>query len=138
MAGITRRSLLGAFGGSVAIMMGMGAAQALPGDRFRLRGTVRYGANGALPPGRLTIRLEEHGIMDKPARRIATATVRSSGRRRSVPFEMLVPRAALASAHAPGFTVRLERNGRLIAINTTSQPFRRGRDVVLTIEPILY
>ncbi|WP_315918560.1 YbaY family lipoprotein [Mesorhizobium sp. SP-1A] len=143
MAAITRRALLSMLGlATVATAAGTTLAQAVSPARerglLRLRGVVRYAANGPLPVGVLTIRLEEQGVMDKAARQIASARVRSDGRRRTVPFEMNVPRAALARAADPGFTVRLERNGRLTAINTSKQRYRGGRTATLTIEPILY
>jgi len=142
MAVLSRRTLLAMIGTTVAVTAtGSLVAEAAPSSgrgMIRLRGVVRFAASGPLPTGTLTIRLEEQGIMDKAARRIAVTTVRSSGRRRTVPFELMVPRASLARAVDPGFTVRLERNGRLIAINTSRQSYRGGREVSLKIEPILY
>lgn len=134
---VNRRGLLAMIAGGLAAGA-MPAAAAPARGLIRLRGVVRSAASGPLPPGRLTIRLEEQGIMDAPAKRIAVTTVRSSGRRRSVPFELTVRRGLLTAAVDPGFTVRLERAGRLIAINTSKQRYRGGRDVSLTIEPILY
>lgn len=136
---LTRRALLTLIG-ATAFAAGSAEAVSAAGRRgsIRLRGVVRYAASGPLPPGKLTIRLEEQGIMDKAARRIAVATVRSSGRSRTVSFEMDVPQAALERAIDPGFSVRLERGGRLIAINTSKQSYRGRRAVSLTIEPILY
>lgn len=142
MAVATRRSLLGMIGSAAFVAAGSGtlmAAQFGAGATMRLRGAVRYAASGPLPPGKLTIRLEEQGLMDAPAGRIASATITSEGRRRAVFFEMQVPRAALARAIDPGFSVHLRRHGRLIAINTVKQPYRRGaRNVSLKIEPIIY
>ncbi|ODT17161.1 MAG: hypothetical protein ABS57_08845 [Mesorhizobium sp. SCN 65-12] len=139
MAEFTRRALLGLIGATALTAGGIDVAGAAERpDRVRLRGVVRYAANGTLPAGRLTIRLEEQGVMDKAADLIAATSVRSSGRRRLVPFEMDVPKAALRRAVDPGFTVRLERGGRLIALNTSKQRYRGRGDVSLTIEPILY
>jgi uncharacterized lipoprotein YbaY len=139
MAELTRRALLTLIGATALVAGGADAASAARGRAsIRLRGVVRYAASGPLPPGRLTIRLEEQGVMDKAARRIAVATARSTGRSRTVSFEMDVPRASLERAVDPGFTVRLERGGRLIAINTSKQSYRGHRAVSLTIEPILY
>jgi len=138
MVELTRRALFTLIG-ATALAAGTDLAGAAGGGgNIRLRGVVRYAASGPLPLGRLTIRLEEQGVMDKPARRIATATVPSPGRGRTVSFDMDVPRAALDRAVDPGFTVRLERGGRLIAINTSKQSYRGRRAVSLTIEPILY
>ncbi|MCX8572467.1 MULTISPECIES: YbaY family lipoprotein [Hyphomicrobiales] len=139
MAELNRRALLALIGGgAVAATVGIVSVEAAPGGAFRLRGMVRSTASGPMPVGILKVRLEEQGIMDKAARRIAETTVRSNGRQRVVPFEMVVPRASLARAYDPGFSVRLERNGRLIAINTTKQRYRGGLEASLQIEPILY
>ena len=51
---------------------------------------------------------------------------------------MRVKRSALRRAVDPGFTIRLERHGRLIAINTTKQGYSGRGPVSLQIEPILY
>ena len=128
----TRRSFLALIG------TGLIASSAEAGDSFTLSGTVTYVAKGAIPPGRLTIRLEEQGIMDAPARRIAQTTVISRGNRHSIRFSMRVKRSALRRAVDPGFTIRLERDGRLIAINTTKQGYGGRGKVSLQIEPILY
>ena len=45
---------------------------------------------------------------------------------------------SLRKAVDPGFTIRLERDGRLIAINTTKQGYGGRGKVSLQIEPILY
>ena len=54
----TRRSFLALVGA------GFIASSAEASDSFVLSGTVTYVAKGAIPPGRMTIRLEEQGIMD--------------------------------------------------------------------------
>lgn len=135
MMAITRR----AFVTSALATIIVSSVEAAPrGGSFRLRGVVRSSASGLVPAGTLRIRLEEQGIMDMPATRIASATVRSSGRRRAVAFEMIVSRNRLNAAVDPGFSVRLERNDRLIAINTSKQRYDGRREVSLRIEPILY
>lgn len=128
----TRRSFLTLIGA------GLIASSAEASDSFVLSGTVTYAAKGAIPPGRLTIRLEEQGIMDAPARGIAAVTVISKGDRHSIRFSMRVKRSALRRAVDPGFTVRLERHGRLIATNTTKQGYGGRGKASLQIEPILY
>ena len=128
----TRRSFLTLIGA------GLVASSAEAGDSFVLSGAVTYAAKGAIPPGRLTIRLEEQGIMDAPARLIARTTVISKGERHSIRFSMRVKRSALRRAVDPGFTVRLERHGRLIATNTTKQGYSGRGKASLQIEPILY
>ena len=128
----TRRSFLALIGA------GLIASSAEAGDSFTLSGTVTYVAKGAIPPGRLTIRLEEQGVMDVVVRRIAQTTVISKGNRHSIRFSMRVKRSALRKAVAPGFTIRLERDGRLIAINTTKQAYGGRGKASLHIEPILY
>ncbi len=128
----TRRSFLTLIGA------GLVASSAEAGDSFVLSGAVTYAAKGAIPPGRLTIRLEEQGIMDAPARLIAKTTVISKGDRHSIRFSMRVKRSALRRAVDPGFTVRLERHGRLIATNTTKQGYSGRGKASLQIEPILY
>lgn len=128
----TRRSFLTLIGA------GLIASSAEASDSFVLSGTVTYAAKGAIPPGRLAIRLEEQGIMDAPARSIAAITVISKGDRHSIRFSMRVKRSALRRAVDPGFTIRLERNGRLIATNTTKQGYSGRGKASLQIEPILY
>ena len=128
----TRRSFLTLIGA------GLIASSAEASDSFVLSGTVAYAAKGAIPPGRLTIRLEEQGIMDAPARRIAETTVVSKGERHSIRFSMRVKRSALGRAVDPGFTIRLERHGSLFAANTTKQGYSGRGKVSLQIEPILY
>jgi uncharacterized lipoprotein YbaY len=128
----TRRSFLALIGA------GLIAFSAEAGDSFTLSGTVTYVAKGAIPPGRLTIRLEEQGVMDVAARQIAQATVISKGNRHSIRFAMRVRRSALRKAIDPGFTIRLERHGRLIATNTTKQGYSGRGKASLQIEPILY
>ena len=128
----TRRSFLALIG------TGLIASSAEAGDSFVLSGIVTNVASGPIPVGRLTIRLEEQGIMDAPARLIARTTVISKGDRHSIRFSMRVKRSALSRAVDPGFTVRLERHGRLIAINTTKQGYSGRGKASLQIEPILY
>ena len=128
----TRRSFLTLIGA------GLVASSAEAGDSFVLSGAVTNVANGPVPVGRLTIRLEEQGIMDAPARRIAETTVVSKGDRHSIRFSMRVKRSALRRAVDPGFTVRLARHGRLIATNTTKQGYSGRGKASLQIEPILY
>ena len=128
----TRRSFLALIG------TGLIASSAEAGDSFVLSGIVTNVASGPIPVGRLTIRLEEQGIMDAPARRIAQTTIISKGNRHSIRFSMRVKRSALRKAVAPGFSLRLERDGRLIAINTTKQGYDSAGKVSLDIEPILY
>lgn len=106
--------------------------------RFVLSGTVTNVASGPVPVGRLTIRLEEQGIMDAPAELIARTTAISKGDRHSIRFSMRVKRSALSRAVDPGFTVRLERRQILIAINTTKQGYSGRGKASLQIEPILY
>ena len=128
----TRRSFLALLGA------GLIASSAEASDGFVLSGTVIYVAKGAIPPGRLTIRLEEQGVMDAPARGIAQTTVISRGNRHFIRFSMRVKRSALRRAVDPGFTIRLERHGRLIATNTTKQGYGGRGKASLQIEPILY
>lgn len=132
MTNPTRRSFLALVG------TGLIATSAEAGDSFVLSGTVTYVAKGAIPPGRMTIRLEEQGVMDAPARGIAATTVVSKGDRHSIRFSMRVKRSALRRTVDPGFTIRLERHERLIAINTTKQGYSGRGKVSLQIEPILY
>ena len=132
MTNPTRRSFLALVGA------GLVASSVEASDGFVLSGTVTYVAKGAIPPGRLTIRLEEQGIMDAPARGIAQTTLISRGKRHSIRFSMRVKRSALRKAVDPGFTIRLERHGRLIATNTTKQGYSGRGKASLQIEPILY
>ena len=132
MTNPTRRSFLTLIGA------GLIASSAEAGDSFVLSGTVTNVASGPVPVGRLTIRLEEQGIMDAPARLIARTTAISKGDRHSIRFSMRVKRSALSRAVDPGFTVRLERHGRLIATNTTKQGYSGRGKASLQIEPILY
>ncbi|WLR92991.1 hypothetical protein [Shinella zoogloeoides] len=132
MTNPTRRSFL-AFVGT-----GLVASSAEAGDSIVLSGTVTNVASGPVPVGRLMIRLEEQGIMDVAAERIAETTVVSKGNRHSIRFSMRVKRSALRKAIDPGFTIRLERDGRLIATNTTKQGYSGRGKVSLQIEPILY
>ena len=132
MTNPTRRGFLTLLGA------GLVASSAEAGDSFVLSGTVTNVANGPVPVGRLTIRLEEQGIMDAPARLIARTTVISKGERHSIRFSMRVKRSALRRAVDPGFTIRLERHGSLIAANTTKQGYSGRGKASLQIEPILY
>ena len=132
MTNPTRRSFLALIG------TGLIASSAEASDSVVLSGTVTNVANGPVPVGRLTIRLEEQGIMDVAAERIAETTVVSKGNRHSIRFSMRVKRSALRKAIDPGFTIRLERDGRLIATNTTKQGYSGRGKVSLQIEPILY
>lgn len=137
MVGPTRRVLLALIGfGLLASTACVAADRA--GDVFTLSGTVTNVANGPIPVGRLMIRLEEQGIMDVAARKIAETELTSDGTQHSLAFSMPVAKSALGTAKAPGFTIRLERDGRLIATNTTKQGYSGGDTVSLQIEPILY
>ena len=134
---VNRRSMLGLIGAAVVTVAAPAHAQRA-GRTVRIVGRIRMSGRGPVPAGILSIRLEEQGVMDKAARRIASTTVRSSGRARAVLFELSADRRQLERTHMPGFSVRLERRGRLIALNTTSQPYTGDRNVALEIEPILY
>lgn len=138
-----RRTLLATLGAAAVAAAGGGRAaagsKASGSTMILVRGVITYAEKGPVPRGILKIRLEEQGVMDKAAARFAEVRVKSDGQREAVPFEMKAPRATVEKAVRAGFTVRLERDdGWLIAINTGTQPYTGGREVSLTINPVMY
>ncbi|MDQ6437411.1 YbaY family lipoprotein [Mesorhizobium sp. LHD-90] len=141
MAVAANRRVMLAGVGSAAVLSLAGTVSAASGSEktMHLSGTVSYAEKGPLPAGILKIRLEEQGVMDRKAERIAEVEVKSGGQHNSVPFEMQVPRAALEKAVRPGFRVRLERaDGWLLAINTGAKFYEGGQKVSLTVNPVIY
>jgi uncharacterized lipoprotein YbaY len=136
-----RRVALAGIGVAVAFPSVGGIASAASGseDVMHINGTISYAEKGPLPAGVLKIRLEEQGVMDRKAERIAEAEVASSGRDETVRFDMQVPRDALDKAVRPGFTVRLERaDGWLLAIDTGTEFHSGGGKVTLTVNQVMY
>ncbi|WP_312360679.1 YbaY family lipoprotein [Ensifer sp.] len=134
----TRRTLLGLMGLGLLAVSACVSDEEEGGDSFTLTGTITNVANGPVPAGTVTVRLEEQGVMDVAAKLIAETSVSSDGKATRVPFVLQVPKPELDKAVDAGFSVRVERDGRLIAINTTKQRYSRGSDISLRIEPILY
>ncbi|MFI0844238.1 YbaY family lipoprotein [Mesorhizobium sp. IMUNJ 23232] len=138
---INRRLALAGIGAAIVVASAAGTAPEASGSEktMRLTGTVSYAEKGLLPAGVLKIRLEEQGVADKKAKRIAEVEVKSSGQHDSIPFEMQVPRTELETAVRPGFTVRLERaDGWLLAINPHAAFHTGDEKVSLTINPVVY
>lgn len=138
---VNRRLALAGIGAAIIVASVAGTAPAASGSEktMHLSGTVSYAEKGPLPAGVLKIRLEERGLADKKAKRIAEVEVKSSGQGDSVPFEMQVPRAELEKAVRPGFTVRLERaDGWLLAIDTHAEFHAGDEKVSLTVNPVIY
>ncbi|WP_161490851.1 MULTISPECIES: YbaY family lipoprotein [unclassified Ensifer] len=130
---------------SLLALMGLGLLAAAGcvsddegGDSFTLTGAISNVASGPVPAGTVTIRLEEQGVMDVAAKLIAETSVVSDGKAARVPFVLQVPKPELDKAVDAGFTIRVERDGRLIATNTSKQRYSGGSNVSLRIEPILY
>ena len=132
----TRRALLVLATAGLVVSAGRASAEIC--ELVTISGTITNVANGPVPVGTISIRLEEQGVMDVAARKIAEVEVDSDGSRHSVPFTMKVRKSAVDTTIDPGFTIRLERDGRLTATNTTKQSYSGGSDVSLLIEPILY
>jgi uncharacterized lipoprotein YbaY len=132
---VMRRTLLGVMG----LLAAAGCVSDEEGsDSFTLTGAVTNVASGPVPAGTVTIRLEEQGVMDVAAKLIAETSVVSDGKATRVPFVLQVPKPELDKAVDAGFTIRVERDGRLIATNTSKQRYSGGSNVSLQIEPILY
>ncbi|KSV88867.1 YbaY family lipoprotein [Sinorhizobium sp. GL28] len=134
---VMRRSLLALMG--LGLLAAAGCVSDEEGsDSFTLTGAVTNVASGPVPAGTVTIRLEEQGVMDVAAKLIAETSVVSDGKATRVPFVLQVPKPELNKATDAGFTVRVERDGRLIATNTSKQRYSGGSNISLRIEPILY
>ncbi|MEI3850483.1 MULTISPECIES: YbaY family lipoprotein [Ensifer] len=132
-----RRSLLALMGLGLLAAAGC-VSDEEGGDSFTLTGAITNVASGPVPAGTVTIRLEEQGVMDVAAKLIAETSVVSDGKATRVPFVLQVPKPELNKATDAGFTVRVERDGRLIATNTSKQRYSGGSNISLRIEPILY
>lgn len=134
---VMRRSLLALMG--LGLLAAAGCVSHEEGsDSFTLTGAITNVASGPVPAGTVTIRLEEQGVMDVAAKLIAETSVVSDGKATRVPFVLQVPKPELNKATDAGFTVRVERDGRLIATNTSKQRYSGGSNISLRIEPILY
>ncbi len=134
---VMRRSLLALMG--LGLLAAAGCVSDEEGsDSFTLTGAITNVASGPVPAGTVTIRLEEQGVMDVAAKLIAETSVVSDGKATRVPFVLQVPKPELNKATDAGFTVRVERDGRLIATNTSKQRYSGGSNISLRIEPILY
>ncbi len=134
---VMRRSLLALMGLGLLAAAGC-VSDEEGGDSFTLTGAITNVASGPVPAGTVTIRLEEQGVMDVAAKLIAETSVVSDGKATRVPFVLQVPKPELNKATDAGFTVRVERDGRLIATNTSKQRYSGGSNISLRIEPILY
>ncbi|WP_113132098.1 YbaY family lipoprotein [Hyphomicrobiales bacterium] len=134
---VMRRSLLALMG--LGLLAAAGCVSDEEGsDSFTLTGAITNVASGPVPAGTVTIRLEEQGVMDVAAKLIAETSVVSDGKATRVPFVLQVPKPELNKATDAGFTIRVERDGRLIATNTSKQRYSGGSNISLRIEPILY
>lgn len=134
---VMRRSLLALMG--LGLLAAAGCVSDEEGsDSFTLTGAITNVASGPVPAGTVTIRLEEQGVMDVAAKLIAETSVVSDGKATRVPFVLQVPKPELNKATDAGFAVRVERDGRLIATNTSKQRYSGGSNISLRIEPILY
>jgi uncharacterized lipoprotein YbaY len=137
MADATRRMALCLIG--LGLLAVAGCVSEDEGDNsLILTGKITNVATGPVPAGTIKVRLEEQGVMDTAAKLIAETSVSSNGNEASVPFVLKVPKPDLDKAIDAGFTVRVERDGRLIAINTTKHRYSGGSTVSIRIEPILY
>ncbi|MCY1239598.1 hypothetical protein D9M72_524010 [compost metagenome] len=134
---VMRRSFLGLMGLGLLAAAGC-VSDEEGGDSFTLTGAITNVASGPVPAGTVTIRLEEQGVADAAAKLIAETSVVSDGKATRVPFVLQVPKPELDKAVDAGFTIRVERDGRLIATNTTKQRYSGGSNIALRIEPILY
>jgi uncharacterized lipoprotein YbaY len=137
MAEATRRTALGLIGLGLLAITGCVSEDEGASDLI-LTGDITTVANGPVPAGTIKVRLEEQGVMDVAAKLIAETSVSSDGSEARVPFVLKVSKPDLDKAVDAGFSVRVERDGRLIAINTTKQRYSGGATVSLHIEPILY
>lgn len=134
---VMRRALLGLMGLGLLAAAGC-VSDEEGGDSFTLTGAISNVASGPVPAGTVTIRLEEQGVADAAAKLIAETSVVSDGKANRVPFVLQVPKPELDKAVDAGFTIRVERDGRLIATNTSKQRYSGGSNISLRIEPILY
>ena len=132
-----RRTLLGLMGLGLLAAAGC-VSDEEGGDSFTLTGAITNVASGPVPAGTVTIRLEDQGVADAAAKLIAETSVVSDGKATRVPFVLQVPKPAVDKAADAGFTIRVERDGRLIATNTSKQRLSGRSNVSLQIEPILY
>lgn len=135
---VMRRSLLALMGLGLLAAAGCVSDEEEGGDSFTLTGAITNVASGPVPAGTVKIRLEEQGVMDVAAKLIAETSVVSDGKAARVPFVLQVPKPEFDKAVDAGFTIRVERDGRLIATNTSKQRYSGGSNVSLRIEPILY
>lgn len=134
---VMRRALLGLMGLGLLAATGC-VSDEEGGDSFTLTGAISNVASGPVPAGTVTIRLEDQGVADAAAKLIAETSVVSDGKANRVPFVLQVPKPELDRAVDAGFTIRVERDGRLIATNTSKQRYSGGSNISLRIEPILY
>ncbi|MGN7731626.1 YbaY family lipoprotein [Sinorhizobium sp. Sb3] len=132
-----RRSFLGLMGLGLLAAAGC-VSDEEGGDSFTLTGAITNVASGPVPAGTVTIRLEEQGVADAAAKLIAETSVVSDGKATRVPFVLQVPKPELDKAVDAGFTIRVERDSRLIATNTSKQRYSGRSNISLRIEPILY
>ena len=132
-----RRTLLGLMGLGLLAAAGC-VSDEEGGDSFTLTGAITNVASGPVPAGTVTIRLEERGVADAAAKLIAETSVVSDGKATRVPFVLQVPKPELDKAVDAGFTIRVERDSRLIATNTSKQRYSGRSNISLRIEPILY
>lgn len=100
-----------------------------------IQGVVRTADGSAIPAGAaVKVRLEEQGIMDAPAARIGETEARGEGKA-EVGFFLTPDVPALRAASRPGWSVRIEQDGRLIYVNDTSHPYAPGA-ATITVVPV--
>jgi len=113
-----------------------GCAAVTPPGQTAVTGMVATSDGSAIPVGaQVLVRLEEQGVADAEARQIGLATVDAEGKAQ-VRFRLLVDIANLAGTTAPGWRVRVQKDGRLLYINDTRHPYEPGKAARIIVVPV--
>ncbi|MBB5018732.1 putative lipoprotein [Chitinivorax tropicus] len=103
---------------------GVMAAEAKPvGKMIELKGEVVSPEQVVLPPNaKILVRLDDVSLMDAPAVTIAQQTIDTKGKSLPTPFALKYAKKKLQARNQYALTARIEVDGKLLFINTTSHP----------------
>ncbi|WP_137937437.1 YbaY family lipoprotein [Chitinivorax sp. B] len=116
--------LLGlALSGVCSVAQGAEALTKKVGKMMVLKGGVVYRERMALPPNaKVQVRLDDVSLMDVAATTIAQQTIQTKGKQVPIAFKLRYPANKLEAKRQYALTARIEVDGKLWFINTTSHP----------------
>lgn len=128
---IDRRSVLLAAGTLGAAVMGCSAVA----QSGNIEGTIVFSGGQAIPPGRLTITVEDPGAPDS-ARIRARAELNRPAKSDSARFSLPVPQARLSPRAEIVVQLQRDDGGMLLARGTAG--YTPGKAVEVTLYPVIY